>query len=119
MKVAISTQGDSMESLVDQRFGRAPYFMVADTESGAVEALDNGKNLNLMQGAGIQAARNVVRSGVSAVLTGHCGPKAFKALAAAGVLVYLGAAGTAREAFEEFSRGGMSPAAGPDMRGHW
>ncbi len=119
MKVAISTQGDSMESLVDQRFGRAPFFLIIDTDSESVEAVDNKKNLNLMQGAGIQAAESVVRHDAGAVLTGHCGPKAFRLLSKAGVTVYLGAAGTAKEAYEEFKKGGMTSAKEPDRQGHW
>ena len=35
-------------------FGRAPYFLVVDSETFAFEALDNEENLNALKGAGIQ-----------------------------------------------------------------
>ena len=94
MKVAVTSQGRDPASAVDPRFGRARYFIVFDTQSGQFEPVDNEQNLNAVQGAGIQAAACVARHGVDAVLTGHCGPKAFQALSAGGIRVYLGAAGT-------------------------
>ena len=84
MKIAVTSRGEDLQSTVDERFGRARYFLVVDTETGSFEAHDNAQSAGSLQGAGIQSARNVARQGVSAVLTGHCGPKAFRALAAAG-----------------------------------
>ena len=77
MKIAITSQGKELESPVDPRFGRAKFFIVADTEQEGFTVADNGQNLNAAQGAGIQAGRNVVDLGVQAVITGHVGPKAF------------------------------------------
>ena len=83
MKIAITSQGPSLDSLVDPRFGRAKHFILADTEADAFTAHDNAQNLNAPQGAGIQAAQTVARLGAEAVLTGHVGPKAFAVLKAA------------------------------------
>lgn len=33
MKVCFSSIGDSTDSILDQRFGRAAYFVIADTET--------------------------------------------------------------------------------------
>ena len=41
MKVAITSQGPDMTSMVDLRFGRAKYFIVVDTETGEFSAHDN------------------------------------------------------------------------------
>jgi len=41
MKIAVTSNGRSKTSAVDERFGRAPYFVVHDTEAGSYEALDN------------------------------------------------------------------------------
>ena len=49
--------------------------------------LDNSENVNAFKGAGIQAATMVCDKGVDAMLTGFCGPNAFKVLNAAGVKV--------------------------------
>lgn len=119
MKVAITAQGKDLESKVDPRFGRCSWFIVADTETGEYRAVSNEQNLNSAQGAGIQAAENAGRQGVEAVITGHCGPKAFRTLSAAGIKVFSGARGTVAEALESFKSGRLKEAEGADVEGHW
>jgi len=53
-------------------------------------------------GAGIQAARMLVKLGVSVVLTGQCGPNAFNTLAESGVWVVTGCSGEVQQEFEKF-----------------
>jgi len=119
MKVAITSQGQDLEGAVDPRFGRAKCFLVVDTDTGELAANDNSQNLNAMQGAGIQAGRNVAELGVEAVITGNVGPKAFATLQAAGVKVYVGATGSAREALEKFKAGELQCVSQPNVEGHW
>ena len=118
MKIAVTARGSELESEVDSRFGRAAWFIVVDTETGAYEAVDNSAGVEASSGAGVEAARKLVDRGVEAVLTGHCGPNAFRVLRAAGIEVVLGASGTVAEATEAFKEGRLSPAADPDVAGH-
>jgi predicted Fe-Mo cluster-binding NifX family protein len=104
MKIAVSARGKTLESEMDPRFGRAAYFILIDPESMAFEVLENRQNLSLPQGAGIQAAQTVVDHGARAVITGNCGPKAFRVLQAAGVQVAVGLTGTVREGVERFKK---------------
>lgn len=119
MKVAITSQGKELSSPVDLRFGRAKYFIIADTDSGDFEAADNTQNLNAPQGAGIQSAQNIVNKGVEAVISGHCGPNAFRTLSAAGIKIVVGAEGTVAEALEKFKTGELKELEGADVEGHW
>lgn len=119
MKVAFTTAGSSPDSPLDARFGRAPGFLVYDIDSGAAEFIDNQQSLDAAQGAGIQAAEIVVRSGALAVVTGHCGPKAFRVLSAAGVKVYNTDQPTVAAALEAFKAGKLKPAGSADVKGHW
>ena len=119
MKIAITASGETLESQVDPRFGRAAKFILFDTESGELQAVDNIQNLQAAQGAGIQAAESVYRLGAESVLTGNCGPKAFQALAAAGIKVFTGARGTVAEALEAFKAGKFSTAESANVEGHW
>jgi predicted Fe-Mo cluster-binding NifX family protein len=119
MKVAVTSQGKDLASTVDPRFGRARYFVVADTETSEFEAVDNEQNLNAAQGAGIQSAQCVAGLGVEAVLTGHCGPKAFQALSAGGIAIYLVSAGTVGEALDKLKSGAIAPIDSADVDGHW
>ncbi len=119
MKIAVSAKGNSLDSEIDPRFGRAGYFLLVDPETLAFQVLENRQNRQLSQGAGIQAAQQVVEQGASAVLTGNCGPKAFRVLQAAGVKVAVGLAGTVREAVQKFQEGKLTFADSPNVEGHW
>jgi len=119
VKVAVTSSGDGLGSPIDPRFGRAAKFILVDTETGSVQVEDNTQNLNAAQGAGIQAAQNVSRLGAQVLLTGHCGPKAFATLRAAGIQVITGVEGTVGEVVERFKRGELSPSDSPDVEGHW
>lgn len=119
MKVAVSAQGPLLSSAVDGRFGRAAWFIIADTETDAFQAVKNDQNLAAAQGAGIQSAQLVVNRGAQAVLTGHCGPKAFRVLKAAGIRVCVGVDGAVSAAFDRFKAGSLQEAGEADVEGHW
>ena len=87
-KIAVTCEEPSLDSQVDPRFGRAAGFLVVDPESMEFEYIDNGSSQVMAQGAGIQAAENVAKTGAKTLLTGYVGPKAFKGLAAAGIKAY-------------------------------
>jgi predicted Fe-Mo cluster-binding NifX family protein len=119
MRIAFTTSGKDLESPLDARFGRAPGFLVYDVDSGAAEYIDNQQSLDAAQGAGIQAAETVVRSGAQVVVTGHCGPKAFRVLSAAGVKVYNTDQPTVAAALAAYKAGTLKPAESADVEGHW
>lgn len=119
MKVAVTAQGNTLDSPVDPRFGRAQYFIVVETDSGEFEVVDNEQNLNAPQGAGIQAGRTVAEHKAEVLITGHCGPNAFRTLSAAKVKVVVGAEGTVKEALDKFKNGELKSAEGADVDGHW
>ncbi len=119
MKIAISSTGDSLDSNIDLRFGRACGFIIYDIENDTFNFANNNQNLNAPQGAGIQAAQTVANQNADAVITGHCGPKAFKVLIDAGVKIYTGAEGTVKETVEKFKKGELKEALSADVEGHW
>ncbi|OGV69737.1 MAG: dinitrogenase iron-molybdenum cofactor biosynthesis protein [Lentisphaerae bacterium RIFOXYA12_FULL_48_11] len=119
MKIAITATNKDVSSDVDPRFGRAKYFITADTDSGETTAHDNEQNLNAAQGAGIQSAETVARLGAEAVITGNAGPKAFRTLNAARIKVYLCPGGTVSEAIQKFKNGELKEATAANVEGHW
>jgi predicted Fe-Mo cluster-binding NifX family protein len=119
MKIAVTSEGENLEAEVDPRFGRAARFILYDTETHEVRCADNRQSLDAPQGAGIQAAETVSRLGAGCLLTGHCGPKAFRTLKAAGIRVYTGASGTVAEAIAAFEQGRLQAASSADVEGHW
>ena len=119
MKIAFTTSGKDLNAPLDGRFGRAPLFLIYDLEGKTFEIVDNEQNLNAAQGAGIQSAQNIARQGVKALVTGHCGPKAFRVLQAAGIKIYNTTAATVSEALDLYMAGKLAEAASADVEGHW
>jgi len=106
MKIAITSEGPGLDAAVDPRFGRCKYFVIVDTDSKSIEALEN-KHAQASGGAGIQAGQLMVSEGVAALLTGHVGPNALQVLQPAGVKICSGVSGKVAEAIEIFKQGGL------------
>lgn len=119
MIIAITTSGTDLSANLDRRFGRAPKFLIYNTETKEFSIKDNAQNLNAAQGAGIQAAQNVATTGAQAVITGHCGPKAFRVLKAAEIAIYNTEATTVQDAINAFNNNELSSSAQADVEGHW
>lgn len=108
MRVCITSQGNSLDSQVDPRFGRCLYFLVVETDTLEYEAIKN-PNIDAMGGAGIQSGQLVAGRQVKAVITGNVGPNAFETLQAAGIEVITGASGSIKEAIERYRKGEFKP----------
>jgi predicted Fe-Mo cluster-binding NifX family protein len=118
-KIAISSEGPGLDEALDPRFGRAAGFMVVDPQTLDFQYVDNGSSQAMAQGAGIQAAEHVANSGAKYVLTGYVGPKAFKALQAAGIQIAQNLADvTVREAIAMFADNKVEWARQPNRAGH-
>jgi len=105
-KVAVSSEGPSLDDMVDPRFGRAGGFVIVNPETMETSYLDNGASQTMAQGAGIETAERMSAAGVTVVLSGYVGPKAFEALKAAGIKVCQDLDGmTVREAVEKYKNG--------------
>jgi predicted Fe-Mo cluster-binding NifX family protein/ferredoxin len=118
MKIAVTSTGPSLDDNVEARFGRCPYFIIIDTDTMQFEAIEN-PNLALGGGAGIQSAQLMYEKGVTAVLTGNCGPNAYNVFGQAGIQVIVGVSGTVRNAVEQFKAEAFSSASGPNVASHF
>ena len=119
MKIAVSSTGKDLDSNVDPRFGRAAFFLIVDPQSMDFEVVENVQHHNLPQGAGIQAAQTVAAERVDTVITGNCGPKAFRMLQAAGVQIVTGAKGRIAEIIHQYRQGELETADKANVSGHW
>jgi predicted Fe-Mo cluster-binding NifX family protein len=91
--------------MVDPRFGRCAYFIIADPETYAFEAVSNEAAM-ASGGAGVRAAQTVASLSVDAVLTGSVGPNAFPALQDVGIKILAGVSGTVKSAIENYNKDG-------------
>jgi predicted Fe-Mo cluster-binding NifX family protein len=119
MKIAVTATGRDIKSDLDLRFGRAEYFILVDADSMAYEVVENKQNLNLPQGAGIQAGKIIVENNADVLISGNCGPKAFKVLNSAGVKVVVGPRGTVVDAVEKYKSGELAVTDAANVDGHW
>ena len=108
MKAAISSNGENLNSQLDPRFGRCPFFLIVNPEDMSFEVFENDSAVQ-GGGAGVQAAQFLASQGVEAVITGNCGPNAVQTLSAAGIELFGGQAGTVKEVVERFKNGHLKP----------
>jgi predicted Fe-Mo cluster-binding NifX family protein len=118
MKICITSTGDGLESAVDPRFGRCPFFIVADTETGEFKALVN-PSTQASGGAGIQSAQLVANEGAEAVLTGSVGPNASQALSSFNIRIFVGISGSVKEAIQAYKGNKLKEVTGPTVREHF
>ena len=118
MKIAVTSQGTTLDDQVDPRFGRCAHFLIVETDTMEFEPIENS-NAGVGGGAGIQSAQLMSDRDVKVVLTGNCGPNAFRTLNASGIEVVVGVSGSARKAAEKFKAGALSSSSSPNVAGHF
>lgn len=118
MKIAISSNGVTLESNVDPRFGRCSYFIFYDTDSDIFEHIDNQAQ-QAMGGAGIQTGQMIEKYGAKAVITGNVGPNAFRVLSSASIKVYSGVSGKVNDAIKKLKEGKLTETSAPDVGSHF
>lgn len=74
MKIAITSTGNSNDSLLDQRFGRCAYFVIYDTETKSTEYIPN-PNKDKQEGVGPAAVQLVSSRKVQKIISGEFGIK--------------------------------------------
>ena len=119
MRIAVASEGAEKTSAVDTRFARASCFLVFDTSDESLKVVENSQNVNAAQGAGVQAAENIAKENVDIVVAGNFGPKAFRALEAAGIKAAIWADGTVSEAIELASNNKLVISDNANVEGHW
>lgn len=107
MRIAIPTEGKDLGAAVCVSFGRAPGFMVIDTDTQKSELVENTA-CEERGGAGIKAAQSLCDLKLDALIAPRCGENAAKVLLAAGVKLYQSVAGTLGENLEAFEKGRLA-----------
>jgi len=101
MRVAISSRGKGLDSLLDPRFCKCTHFVIVEMGDMKFEAFDNGSRALGGEDC-IQFAKFVASKGVKTVITGHCGPDATEILSAARIELYLKNTKSVRDAINKY-----------------
>jgi predicted Fe-Mo cluster-binding NifX family protein len=108
MKIAIPTVGDKgLDDEVSPHFGRAPTFTILDTETNDVKIVENTSEH--MGGVG-KPPEIMQREGVEVMLCSGLGPRAIQMFMHFGIEIFVGAAGTVREAIALWKSGRLQEA---------
>jgi predicted Fe-Mo cluster-binding NifX family protein len=103
MRIALAATGATPEAGISEKFGRAPWFVIVDASTLAFTAFENPAG-DRPGGAGPAAVQALADRKVKRVLAGRIGPKAEKALAAAGIR-FTPARGTVADAIAGLKEG--------------
>jgi predicted Fe-Mo cluster-binding NifX family protein len=74
MKSAITSSGNSLDSTLDQRFGRCNYFVIYDSETQGIEFIPN-PNKDAEDGAGLASVQLLASRNVQKIVSGEFGLK--------------------------------------------
>jgi predicted Fe-Mo cluster-binding NifX family protein len=99
---------NGMDEALCQHFGRAPTFTMIDLDTGTIRILPNVSEH--MGGSGLPT-ETIFAEGVQVMIVGGLGPKAVLAFEQAGIDVFVGAAGTVRDAIEDWQADMLNRAA--------
>ena len=114
MKIAVSSTGKDLESEIDARFGRCPFFLIIEIEGRKIKNVRAVENTASAQvgGAGMTAAQIVADQNVEAVITANVGPRAFDVFGQLGIKVYT-AQGKIKDAVQDFIDGKLQQIGSP------
>jgi predicted Fe-Mo cluster-binding NifX family protein len=87
MKIAIPVDENNAKTGVCISYGRAPFFLIYDTETKTTDFIVNTA-ADSPGGAGIKAAQMIVDSKAEVLLTPRCGENAAEVITAGGIKMF-------------------------------
>ncbi|MBS3815667.1 MAG: NifB/NifX family molybdenum-iron cluster-binding protein [Hadesarchaea archaeon] len=111
MKIGIPAMGDSgLNEKVSNHFGRAPVFLIVDSESGEFRSVTNVKKSN----KNMQPPEQLAKEGIQAMICSDLGPRAIQMFEDLGIEVFVGAQGSVKESIEKWKSGELKEATDKD-----
>jgi len=107
--IAVASIGDSLNSVIPQRFGRAEKFIIYNLKDETFEVIEN-KHAYSPSGAGTQAAWEIADRKIEAVIGQNFGSKSLDVLMTANIKVFRNVTGTVRDAVENYKKGKLKQA---------
>jgi len=108
MTICITAQGSTLDDPLEIRFGRSPWFLFVDEESGDVTPVENPHAAGA-GGVGPRSVALITDHGATALITGQLGGNALVAIRAAGIPVFRHPGGVpAGQALDEYRAGKLA-----------
>ena len=108
MRVCVPTMGNrGLDEQVGEHFGRVPTYTIVDTETDQVNVIDNTSE----HGGGSGYPPEIIaRAGAEAMICAGLGRRAIGMFEEMGIMVYVGAYGTVRDAVQMWKDGRLQSA---------
>jgi len=104
--IAVSSDGNSLSSMIASRFARAAFFLIFDDEGKLLEAMPNDTS-DVAHGAGGRAVQLLSAKKITSVVGPMFGPNACVALKAAGIKAFEARDITVEDAVKKVLQGEM------------
>jgi len=108
MKIGIPCDSQKTSDPVCVSFGRAPFFLIYDTENKTKTFHENMAK-DAQGGAGIKAAQSLADLGAEAIITFRCGQNAAEVLQAADIKLFKATEASVAENIAELVNGNLVP----------
>ena len=109
MRICIPTMGkNGMDEMVGEHFGRVPTYTIFDTETSEIEVIDN-VSIHVGGGTGY-APELIAKAGANVMVCGGLGRRAITLFEQHGIMVYIGASGTVKQAIDMYNDGKLQAA---------
>lgn len=112
MKVVIAAAGPTLDSLVAQRFGHAPYYLLVDVVTRELHVIENHEHDDETHAIIPQLAGQ----GAEVFVTGNIGPHAFQLIQSLQGQVALASRMPAGEALDKLERGELELLSAPTVK---
>ncbi|MCL5069815.1 MAG: hypothetical protein M1308_02800 [Actinobacteria bacterium] len=101
MKIGIASTGRSLAENVYKRFGESPAFLIYDTSTKTINAINNFSKC--LKGCGPQAAQVLIDNKIDSVIVGDIDDRSLEILKTNNVAIYKGYPGTGKEALQKIN----------------
>jgi len=109
MKIAFSAENDSgLDSRLSPHFGRCPYYVFVEVESGEAVAVETRKNPYFDSHEHGVVPRYIAGENVNVMISGGMGPRAIEWFRQFNVEVVTGASGMVKDVLNDYLEGRLS-----------
>lgn len=104
MKIAIVSEGESLDSKISEALGRCSFFIFANISEKKIGAFEAKINVakDHHGGAGTTAGQFVANEGVVAIIAKNIGPRAFSVFEQLDIKMYRGIEGSIKSNLDAF-----------------
>ncbi|MFP4170840.1 MAG: NifB/NifX family molybdenum-iron cluster-binding protein [Methanomassiliicoccales archaeon] len=108
MKVAVPSAGSGgLDDMVGEHFGRVPSYTLVEMDDLSAEVVENTSEHRGGQGLPPEI---IHRAGANTMIVSSLGQRAINMFEEMGIMVYVGASGTVRDAIQSYREGKLKPA---------